>query len=235
MPAKQKPSQKLTAKEIEEAYRKAKKADRRNIFKRFIGTKIERAILKARFAKIHEQIVNFLKKNNLSLDNVVFVGVDRGGRIPALAVKKALNLKSIQFIRFSSRKETAEESYILRAAKKGKWKGKTILLIDSTANVGYQKETMKKFFNEYGEKIGIKGWKLIANGVHADWKIEWGFEREKYRSWRYFFEDAENIIGLREKETGAKVCSLHKTGHSVTDYVRKEVKQPRKILLKKEK
>ncbi|MBU2099804.1 phosphoribosyltransferase domain-containing protein [Candidatus Micrarchaeota archaeon] len=193
-------------------------------------SQIEQNLLKVKYTKIRTQILAFLEKENLSLNNVVFVGNDIGGRIPALVVRKALNLPFMQFVRVSF--EKPDYNYIANAARNGKWKGKTVIFVDSTINSGHQVRSLKDFFDSRTvESLGIKGWKLMAHGELADLNIDYGFDKAKGREEWYFFEDRPNVIGVNQRSDAALRLMARKGRQGETP---SEVAKGKKILFKRD-
>ncbi len=198
------------------AYEKIKKETFRNkqsaktLEKKFYNKKIpalqklQIMFLKTNLAQINWKVRNFLRKQKIDLNNAVFVGIDRGGRIPSLALKKALDLDSMQFVKLSfqeltGRKFERVDKKLLNLAKKGNWNGKSVIFVDSTVKTGHQKALLRFFFHKYSEKIGIKKWKLIGKGRNADLNLEWGFPLDEKTNW-YFFENQPFYIGVGEKD-----------------------------------
>jgi len=218
-------------KEMEGAHKRVKQIDRVNAgaLKKKSLSATQKRILEAKLARINKRMAALLKKENINPKDVIFVGVDRGGRIPTLLLRKALGIKDVQFLRLGRGEVSPFFHYILNMAKKGKWKGKVVLFVDSTAKTGHQRQQIKDFFNSRaGKSIGVKGWRLVAEGPKADWKIKWGFGGKKDTGW-HFFEDLDTVLGTTPAMLAESKLKVVKTKGKTP----KEVRQSRKILLKR--
>ena len=152
------------------------------------------------YYQLHQDVKGFVGEKGYSLDDVVVVGVDRGGRLPSFIMREALGKDSGYTLKvdqaFGSSGELDREK-LNELIGSGALKDKFILFVDSTVDSGRQIEVLKRYFDsdEWKSKIGHKGWGIVGsneNGqsLYQHRNINWGLNPDES------FEDNPDLMGV---------------------------------------
>ena len=152
------------------------------------------------YYQLHQDVKGFVGEKGYSLDDVVVVGVDRGGRLPSFIMREALGKDSGYTLKvdqaFGSSGELDREK-LNELIGSGALKDKFILFVDSTVDSGRQIEVLGRYFDsdEWKSKIGHKSWGIVGsneNGqsLYQHRNINWGLNPDES------FEDNPDLMGV---------------------------------------
>jgi hypoxanthine phosphoribosyltransferase/predicted Rossmann-fold nucleotide-binding protein len=152
------------------------------------------------YSQLHKDVKAFVESKNYTIDDVVVVGVDRGGRLPSFLIREALGkdkgytLKVDQAFDNSGSLDSAKLEELI---EKGVLKDRFVLFVDSTVDSGRQIKVLQKYFDsdEWKAKIGHKAWGIVGsneNGHDMDnhKNINWGLNPDES------FEDKPELMGV---------------------------------------
>ena len=153
------------------------------------------------YLQLHSDVKEFVESKGGSLDDVVVVGVDRGGRLPSYIMREALG-KSEGYILKVDQAGGGSSGEVDREKLDGLiqdriLQGKFVLFVDSTVDSGRQIEVLKRYFDseEWKTKIGHKGWGVVGSNEHGQTlykhkNINWGLNPDES------FEDNPTLMGV---------------------------------------
>ena len=152
------------------------------------------------YSQLHQDVKGFVGEQGYSLDDVVVVGVDRGGRLPSFIMREALGkdegytLKVDQAGGASGELDREKLNELIGSSA---LKDKFILFVDSTVDSGRQIEVLRRYFDsdEWKSKIGHKSWGIVGsneNGqnLYQHRNINWGLNPDES------FEDNPDLMGV---------------------------------------
>ncbi len=171
-------------------------------------------VRQANLSKIRSRILKFIQNKGLKLEDIRIVGIDRGGRLTSLMVKKALGLPEIDFVKFSDSVSYLSPNYaiIRRIANRGMWKGKYVLFVDSVVSGWKQKDGIERMLKtSIGKKLKMRGWALVAQSKKADLRMNWGRGIDH-------IEDLSETIGFEDTFPGKPRMKIVKTRKGDTPY-----------------
>lgn len=152
------------------------------------------------YFQLHQDVKQFVESYGCSLDDVVVVGVDRGGRLPSFVIREALGKAdgyTLKVDQASGSNGELDREKLNELIEKGILRDKFVLFVDSTVDSGRQIEVLRKCFDsdEWKAKTGHRGWGLIGsneNGqsLYKHRNINWGLNPDES------FEDDPNLMGV---------------------------------------
>lgn len=152
------------------------------------------------YSQLHDDVKEFVESKGCSLDNVVVVGVDRGGRLPSFIMRETLGKSegyTLKVDQASGSNGELDKEKLESLIEKGVLKNKTALFVDSTVDSGRQIEVLRRYFDnpEWQAKIGHKAWGVVGsneNGqsLYNHRNINWGLDPDKS------FEDDPRLMGV---------------------------------------
>jgi hypoxanthine phosphoribosyltransferase len=178
--------------------------DRAKLALRGVGSfqRIARAIP---YHGLFDNIKGFVEENNGSLDEVVVVGVDRGGRLPSYIVREVLGKDNGFSLKVCQQGGGLDEGRLKEMADNGAFRDKYVLFVDSTVDSGRQIDVLKRYFDggEWKDKLGHKNWGIVGsneNGVNLynHRNVCWGVDPD------YTFEDDPVLMGVDYGEVSTR-------------------------------
>lgn len=137
------------------------------------------------------------KEHKVSLDDTVVVGVDRGGRLPAIILTRALNRSKAFFLKVDQSGGQLDADRLEQFAAESAFRGKHVLFVDSTVDSGRQIEVLRRYFDDakWQEKLGYRGWSIVGSNEHGrclykHLNINWGVNPDET------FEDNPQLMGV---------------------------------------
>ncbi|GEM_PF-1734191 len=170
---------------------------------------VQRIVRAVPYSEIRESILDHLAEKEVDLDNVVLVGIDRGGRLPTHIVRTALGKSQAYFLKVNQGNHDLDEVRLQTFIDHKTLKGKYVVFIDSTVDSGRQIRALKKYFedDDFKKAIGHEGWVVIGSNDTAESlddhvNIDWGLDPDQS------FEDNPQLMGVdyAEKYTKVKAC-----------------------------
>lgn len=154
--------------------------------------RIARAV---RYHKLYSDIKEFVQGQGCSLDDVVVVGIDRGGRLPSYIVKEALGKNKSYTLKVDQGHEQLDNEKLDEFISSGVFYGKFVLFVDSTVDSGRQIRVLSQYFEDPSYNIGHKAWGVIgSNDDNRDLfrhkNIDFGFDPDST------FEDRPELMGV---------------------------------------
>jgi len=148
-------------------------------------------------SQIHHEVLNHLARNGISLDDVAIVGIDRGGRVPTLVMKEVLGQSLAYFLKVDQGGQVIDEDRFEDLIRRGAFKGKYLVFVDSTVDSGRQIKALRPYFDnpEWSEKTGHTGWVVVGSNEHGETlghhlNINWGLNPDES------FEDDPLLLGV---------------------------------------
>ena len=140
---------------------------------------------------------NLAKEFNVSLDDAVIVGVDRGGRLPAIILSRVLNHSAIYFLKVDQGSEQLDIERLEQFASEGTFRDKHVLFVDSTVDSGRQIRVLRRYFDDevWQERLGHQSWSTVGSNEHGQClykhlNINWGVNPDET------FEDNPLLMGV---------------------------------------
>lgn len=159
---------------------------------------LERIARAVPYHDLYQAVVKHLRRGfKTSIDNIVLVSVDRGGRIPCIILQRALNFESMYSLKVDQGGRGLDMDRLREFAKNGTLTGKHILFVDSTVDSGRQIRALEPYFdsNEWKQKLGHHSWSIIGSNEYAQnldhhQNINWGVDPDRT------FEDDPKLMGI---------------------------------------
>ena len=137
------------------------------------------------------------KKYTTDINNAVVVGVDRGGRLPAIIMGRALNHQQVFYLKVDQGGGQLDLDRLEEFAKDGIFQGKHVLFVDSTVDSGRQIEVLRRYFDDSGwqSKLGFQSWSIVGSNENGEslykhLNINWGVDPDQT------FEDNPTLMGV---------------------------------------
>jgi hypoxanthine phosphoribosyltransferase len=137
------------------------------------------------------------KEYESSIDDAVVVGVDRGGRLPAIILGRALNHSAVYFLKVDQGGGQLDTERLEQFIFEGTLRGKHVLFVDSTVDSGRQIEVLRRHFDdsEWQEKLGFRSWSIVGSNeygqdLYKHLNINWGVDPDDT------FEDNPQLMGV---------------------------------------
>ena len=137
------------------------------------------------------------KEYKVSLDDVVIVGVDRGGRLPAIILSRALNHSAVFFLKVDQGGGQLDVEKLEQFVSDGTFRNKHVLFVDSTVDSGRQIEVLRRYFDnmEWQEKLDFRSWSIVGSNeygqcLYKHLNINWGVNPDET------FEDNPLLMGV---------------------------------------
>lgn len=147
---------------------------------------------------LYKSVARHLKRRGATLDQVVLVSVDRGGRLPCLILQRALGLTSMESLKVDQggSGDGLDQAKVDDFVRRGVLRGKHVLFVDSTVDSGRQINALKKFFAPRQAELGFTDWSIVGSNEygrslderHSD--INWGVDPDRT------FEDNPELMGI---------------------------------------
>ncbi len=146
------------------------------------------------YTGLHFAVKEFVEQNGATLDDVVLVGIDRGGRVPTLIMKHALGKHIAYFVKVDQGSTQLDYQALKRLMGEGVLRDKFVVFVDSTVDSGRQIEALKHAMNQ-AQSSGCKGWGVVGsneNGLDLPYhkNTDWGLDPDKS------FEDDPRLMGV---------------------------------------
>src|SRR3989338_6679162 len=114
------------------------------------------------YFQLHQDVKQFVESNECILEDVVVVGVDRGGRVPSFVMREVLGKDegyTLKVDQASGSNGELDREKLNELIEKRVLKDRFVLFVDSTVDSGRQIEVLRKYFDsdELQSKIGHKG------------------------------------------------------------------------------
>jgi len=152
------------------------------------------------YSQLNQDVNQFVQSYGCSLDDVVVVGIDRGGRLPSFVLREALGKADGYTLKVDQAGGSSGEldrDKLNELIEKGVLKDRFIVFVDSTVDSGRQIEVLRRYFDsdDWKARIGHKGWGVVGsneNGqsLYNHKNINWGLNPDES------FEDNPNLMGV---------------------------------------
>ena len=137
------------------------------------------------------------KEYMMSLNDTVVVGVDRGGRLPAIILSRALNHTKTSFLKVDQGGRELDIERLEQFISEGTLRDKHVLFVDSTVDSGRQIEVLRRYFDDanWQEKLGFRSWNIVGSNeyglcLYKHLNINWGVNPDDT------FEDDPLLMGV---------------------------------------
>lgn len=192
--------------------------------------RIQRIVRAIPYNEIRKTIIEHIKTKQLDVDDVVLVGVDRGGRLPTHIVCESLGKDKAYFLKVDQGGCAIDTRRLQELSDRDIFRNKYILFVDSTVDSGRQINALQRYFDDeqLKEKLGHNGWIVLGSnedGVSLEnhVNIEWGLDPDEA------FEDNPELIGVDYAMANNKVMAC---GNKMSSYIRKMLLEvPKGIVL----
>ncbi len=158
---------------------------------------LQRIVRAVPYSELHADVLNHLAENGVTLDNTVVVGIDRGGRIPALVMREALGLPAVRFLKVDQGSRRIDEDALEKFICLGTFNGKHVMFVDSTVDSGRQIAALENYFDNprYSQRIGHTSWSVVGSNEDGETldhhlNINWGLDPDTS------FEDDPLLLGV---------------------------------------
>ena len=153
------------------------------------------------YFQLHQDVKQFAEFKGYTLDDIVVVGVDRGGRLPSFVMREALGKDNGYTLKVDqagfSFKGELDRDKLDELIEKEVLKNRFILFVDSTVDSGRQIEVLKRYFDsdEWKLKVGHRGWGVVGSNENGEnlynhKNINWGLNPDES------FEDNPSLMGV---------------------------------------
>ncbi len=152
------------------------------------------------YAQLHADVKSFVEKQGYQLDDVVVIGVDRGGRLPSFIMREALGKVegyTLKVDQASGSNGALDQEKLDLLIQQGVLQNKFLLFVDSTVDSGRQIEVLRRYFDDLGmmERVGYKGWAVVGSNesgesLYKHCNINWGLDPDQS------FEDNPELMGV---------------------------------------
>jgi hypoxanthine phosphoribosyltransferase len=156
--------------------------------------KLDRISRAVPYSELHFAVREFVEENNASIDDVVVVGIDRGGRIPAMIMKEALGKSRAYFLKVDQGGGRLDMGRLMAMAQAGDFENKYVLFVDSTVDSGRQIKVLERILA--AQDTNWKGWGIAGSnddGIDMGTRhrnINWGIDPDDS------FEDDPRLLGI---------------------------------------
>lgn len=137
------------------------------------------------------------KDYKVSLDDAVIVGVDRGGRLPAIILSRALSHSAAFFLKVDQGGGQLDTEKLDQFISDGTFRNKHVLFVDSTVDSGRQIEVIRRYFDDskWQEKLGYRSWSVVGSNeyskcLYKHLNVNWGVNPDET------FEDNPLLMGV---------------------------------------
>jgi len=168
--------------------------------------KVQRIVRAVPYSEIRHTLIDHVASKDIDLDDVVIVGIDRGGRLPTNIVRKALGKNIAYFLKVDQGGRMIDDERIKRFTDDGTFRGKYIIFVDSTVDSGRQIAALSKYFDDEDLKaeIGHRGWIVAGSNEYGKSledhiNIDWGLDPDST------FEDNPQLMGVDYGRSHTKV------------------------------
>ena len=158
---------------------------------------LQRIVRAVPYSQLHSDVLNHLAENGVTLDDTVVVGIDRGGRIPALIMREALGIPVVRFLKIDQGSRSLDDEALEKFIRLGTFNGKHVMFVDSTVDSGRQIAAIETYFDnqEYAQRICHIGWSVIGSNEDGETfdhhlNINWGLNPDES------FEDDPLLLGV---------------------------------------
>ncbi|MBU1681863.1 phosphoribosyltransferase, partial [Candidatus Micrarchaeota archaeon] len=158
---------------------------------------LQRIVRAIPYSNLHAQVHAHLAECGVTLDDAVVVGIDRGGRIPAIIMKEALGLSVVRFLKVDQGSRRIDEDGLEKFIRLGTFNGKHVMFVDSTVDSGRQIRALENYFDDrgYAQRIGHTGWSVVGSNEDGETlnhhlNINWGLNPDES------FEDDPLLLGV---------------------------------------
>lgn len=110
----------------------------------------------------HQEIIktiinyaNYLEENNIDPHKITFVGIERGGRLPALLLKAITGAREIRGLSINQSGVKLNEEELQKIIDEAKNSGHHLLFIDTATEDGRQEYIIRTAMRKYGLKKGV--------------------------------------------------------------------------------
>lgn len=140
---------------------------------------------------------HLVKEYKMRLDDTVVVGIDRGGRLPAIILTRALNHSETFFLKVDQSGGELDVDRLEQFVTENTFRDKHVLFVDSTVDSGRQIEVLRRYFDDtkWQEKLGYQNWNIVGSNENGQFlykhlNINWGVNPDET------FEDNPTLMGV---------------------------------------
>lgn len=133
----------------------------------------------------------------VSHQDVVLVGVDRGGRLPAIILSKALANSDLHFLKVDQGDGLLDEDRLVQFVQDQTFQGKHVLFVDSTVDSGRQIRALSEYFDheDWHAQLGFQSWSVVGSNEYGQslpnhFNVNWGVDPDQT------FEDDPRLMGV---------------------------------------
>jgi hypoxanthine phosphoribosyltransferase len=170
---------------------------------------VQRIVRAVPYSEINETIMEHIGRKDIDLDDVVLVGVDRGGRLPTHIVRDALGKDRAYFLKVDQGRREIDIKRFQQYVDSELFKNKYVIFVDSTVDSGRQISALRKYFDDedIAQDIGHRGWVVVGSNecgqtLENHLNIDWGLDPD------VTFEDNPQLMGVDygRSYTQVKAC-----------------------------
>tara|TARA_Y100000310_G_scaffold341505_1_gene440851 strand:- start:1566 stop:3038 length:1473 start_codon:yes stop_codon:yes gene_type:complete len=159
---------------------------------------VERIARSVPYTEIRQDLMDHIESEGCTLDDIVVVGVDRGGRLPTLIVKEALEAERVHYLKVDQGRGFLDSPRLSNFSLSGTFRGKYVLFVDSTVDSGRQIDALRSSFDGTSirsKNLGHVGWAVVGSNEYGETlddhvQIDWGLDPDEA------FEDDPNLMGV---------------------------------------
>lgn len=152
------------------------------------------------YFQLYTDVKEYIESRGSSLDEVLIIGVDRGGRLPSFVMREALGKQesyTLKVNQASGSDGELDREKLEEFIEKGILMNKCVLFVDSTVDSGRQIDVLTRYFDsEEGKtRIGHKDWCIVGSNedgenLYRHKNINWGLNPDES------FEDRPELMGV---------------------------------------
>jgi hypoxanthine phosphoribosyltransferase len=152
------------------------------------------------YSQLHNDVKQFVEAHGCTLDDVIVIGVDRGGRLPSFMMREALGKDDGYTLKVNQADGPSGEldrEKLEDLIEKGVLRDRFVLFVDSTVDSGRQIDVLRRYFDadEWKSRAGYKGWGIVGSNedgqnLYNHRNINWGLDPDES------FEDNPELMGV---------------------------------------
>ncbi len=153
------------------------------------------------YLQLYQDVKAFVESQGCSLNDVVVIGVDRGGRLPSFIMREALGKHEGYTLKVDQAggglSGEIDRDKLEKLIQDKVLERKFALFVDSTVDSGRQINVLKRYFDssEWRERIKHKDWGVVGSNekgqsLYRHRNINWGLNPDES------FEDNPTLMGV---------------------------------------
>jgi hypoxanthine phosphoribosyltransferase len=173
---------------------------------------VQRIVRAVPYSEIRDSVEAYFDKNNIDLEDLVIIGIDRGGRLPTHIMRACFGMEAY-FLKVDQGGQKIDENRLENMIDKGILKDRFILFVDSTVDSGRQISALARYFDN--KTLKHKGWVVAGSNEFGETldnhiNIDWGLDPDQS------FEDNPRLMGVDYKTNS----TIRANGNKMSTFLR---------------